>query len=166
MNIGFKINLLKGAIRPDDKGLEKLFIVFFCVFKLDEPMSLVERQVVAGTAQAYVKSMKGMAEFVDPLHKFCVSSEWKVRSANASQRQCAQFWQAASMATFGDYDYSKWEIPLEIVGRNHKDSSVKPHYKLISDRREFASAISSFLTKQMNYLRGLESSSLIGRKRM
>ena len=125
-------------------------------------MSLVERQVVAGTAQAYVKCVKGMTEFVDPLHQFCVGSEWEVRSANTSQRQCAQFWQAALMGTFGDY--SKWEIPLEIVGRNHKDSSVKPHYKLISDRREFASAISSFLTKQMNYLRGLESSLLIGRK--
>ena len=91
VNIGFKINLLNGSIRPDDKGLEKLFIVFFCVFKLVDPMSLVERQVVAGTAQAYVKCMKGMAEFVDPLHKFCVGSEWEVRSANATQRQCASF---------------------------------------------------------------------------
>ena len=45
VNIGFKINLSKGSIRPDDKGLEKLFIVFFCVFKLDEPMSLVEQSL-------------------------------------------------------------------------------------------------------------------------
>jgi len=145
VNIGFKINLLNGSIRPDDKGLEKLFIVFFCVFKLFDPMSLVERQVVAGTAQAYVKCMKGMAEFVDPLHKFCVGSEWEVRSANASQRQCAQFWQAALMGTFRDY--SKWEIPLEIVGRTHKDSKVKPHYKFISDSSELASAIFIYSNK-------------------
>ncbi len=139
VNIGFYIDLEKGTCRPDDKGLEKLFIAFMCIFKMDKPMTLVERQVVAGVAQAYCKCMKGMSEFVDPLHKFCVGSEFELRSANAAQRQCAQHWQAALMATFEDY--SKWELPLEIIGKFHKDSMVLPRYKFISDASELAAGI-------------------------
>ena len=33
-NIGFTIDLIKESVRPMDKGLEKLFIVFFCIFKI------------------------------------------------------------------------------------------------------------------------------------
>ena len=84
-NIGFTIDLIKESVRPMDKGLEKLFIVFFCIFKMSSPMSLRERQVVAGTAQAYCKCMKGMSEFIDPLHKFCVGTEFKFKKKTKKQ---------------------------------------------------------------------------------
>ena len=138
-NIGFTIDLIKESVRPMDKGLEKLFIVFFCIFKMSSPMSLRERQVVAGTAQAYCKCMKGMSEFIDPLHKFCVGTEFEKRTANASQRQCAQHWQAALLGTFEDY--SKWEVPIRIVGGCHTGSEVSPQYRFISDASEKAAGI-------------------------
>ena len=89
-NIGFRVNLLRESIRPEDKGLQKLFILFFVVFKPYDKMPLKHRQAVASTAQTYVNAMWGMWSMVAPLHQICKGTEFEWRAENSTQRQCAE----------------------------------------------------------------------------
>jgi hypothetical protein len=141
-NIGFRVNLSRESIRPEDKGLQKLFILFFVVFKPYDKMPLKHRQAIASTAQTYVNAMWGMWSMVAPLHQMCKGTEFEWRAANSTQRQCAEHWQAALMATFRDY--SLWEVPIRTLGLLHKTEGLKPHYSVMSDASELAAGLFIF----------------------
>jgi hypothetical protein len=141
-NIGFRVNLSRESIRPEDKGLQKLFILFFVVFKPYDKMPLKHRQAIASTAQTYVNAMWGMWRMVAPLHQMCKGTEFEWRAANSTQRQCAEHWQPALMATFRDY--SLWEVPIRSLGLLHKSEGLKPHYSVMSDASELAAGLFIF----------------------
>jgi hypothetical protein len=76
-------------MRPEDKGLQKLFILFFVVFKPYGKMPLKHRQAIASTAQTYVKAMWGMWCMVALLHQMCKGTEHEWRNATTMRRALA-----------------------------------------------------------------------------
>ena len=68
-NIGFRVMPLRESMRLEDKGLQKLFILFFVIFRPYDKMPLKHRQAIASTARTYAKAMWGMLCMVAPLHQ-------------------------------------------------------------------------------------------------
>ena len=70
--ICFEFNLVAGTLRPNQKGLHKLFLAF--LIDLDSVVPLKSRQRCASLIQRFAVVMRGMLPFVQPLHDWCTPS--------------------------------------------------------------------------------------------
>ena len=72
----------------------------------------------------------------------CKGKEHEWRAPNLTQRQCAEHWQAALMATF--HNHSLWEVPIRTLGLLHKEKVLAPDYCVMSDASELAAGLFIF----------------------
>jgi hypothetical protein len=100
--IGWTINLVDETIRPSDRGIKKLVVVFFSV-DCSIPVSLHLCQVLASLAQRYSLGVRGMRCFVQPLHrmvaKFKNNSFLKIKLSSAA-RFCIIMWKTVGLLLF------------------------------------------------------------------
>jgi hypothetical protein len=69
--LGWFVDLEMGLIRPSDKGIRKLMFAFFTVDLAMNRIPLQQCQMLASLAQRYSLALRGMKNFVTPLHSLC-----------------------------------------------------------------------------------------------
>ena len=68
--IGWHVDLVAETIRPNDKGIRKLYFVFFAILDLDaKNWPLVHVQIAASLAERYSMGIVGMRAFVTPFNR-------------------------------------------------------------------------------------------------
>jgi len=132
--IGWRINLYLATIRPNDKGIRKMFFVFFFLI---EPHSdfwpLQHVQIVASLAERYSMAIIGMRAFVDPFNKLlspsaASGSSLLKRRISASAKFALLIWRAVILVI--KLNPNALAVPLR---RLHVASDTRADYSFISD---------------------------------
>ena len=145
--IGFDFDLVRSSLRPNEKGLHKLFIAFFYI-DVESTVPLKARQRCASLVQRFAPVMRGMLPFVQPLHDWCSLSNDKSSSASrfhlsrtsTSTRFCIEIWRAVIMAAFRNPE--ALDVPLSFVAGLSRSVSVPSDYVAQTDASEMGACIS------------------------
>lgn len=69
--LGWFVDLGNGLVRPNDRAIRKLMFAFFTVDLKAKRWPLQQCQMLASLAQRYSLALRGMHNFVQPLHSLC-----------------------------------------------------------------------------------------------
>ena len=100
--IGWRVDLNKESIRPNDKGLRKLFFVLFAVIDKDAKYwPLVHVQVLSSLFERYSMAIMGMRAYIDPINRILTHdpnmNPNTPRKVSAAARFCVVIWRAISL---------------------------------------------------------------------
>ena len=145
--IGFDFDLVQSSLRPNEKGLHKLFIAFFYI-DIGSTVPLKARQRCASLVQRFAPVMRGMLPFVQPLHDWCSPSKSSSSSANrfllshttTSTRFCIEIWRVVIMAAFRNP--AVLDVPLSFVAGLSRSVSLPPDYVAQTDASEMGACVS------------------------
>ena len=131
--IGWHVNLISATIRPNDKGIRKLYFVFFAILNLEANYwPLVHVQVAASLAERYSMGIIGMRAFVTPFNKLLSKSPDAAPSMKRHISPPAKFavliWRAVSLILIGDSN--ALAVPLR---RLNPSEVIMADYQSISD---------------------------------
>jgi hypothetical protein len=131
--IGWRIDLSRESIRPNDKGLRKLFFVLFVVIDSEaKHWPLVHIQVLSSLFERYSMAIVGMRAFVTPLYAL-LSHDPNAdpnckRRVSAAARFCVVMWRAVSLIMIMDPD--ALSVPIRSV---EESFSMSPDYRTTTD---------------------------------
>ena len=131
--IGWRIDILKESIRPNDKGIRKLFFVLFVVINNEaEHWPLVHLQVLSSLFERYSMAIVGMRAFVTPLYAL-MSHNPKAdpsskRRISAAAKFCVVIWRAVTLIMLVSPD--ALSVPIRSVVESF---SMSPDYRTTSD---------------------------------
>jgi len=95
--IGWTVDFIKETLRPNDKGIRKLFFVFFTQVDLSAkalwPLKL--RQTMASLSERYSQGVIGMDPFVHPLNESTRGGG--VRKPSSAARHAVVMWRAMTL---------------------------------------------------------------------
>jgi len=145
--IGFDFDLVAGTLRPNQKGLHKLFLAFFGI-DLDSFVPLKSRQRCASLVQRFAVVMRGMLPFVQPLHDWCTPSKplqsrlsrFSLCHTTAAVRFCVEIWRVVILTSFRNP--SVLNVPLTFVAGLFRTASSLPDYLVQTDASEMGACIS------------------------
>lgn len=117
--IGWVLDLLRGLIYPNDKGIKKLVGVFFAVDIVGR-VSCKTLQVMASLASRYSLAILGMRPFVQSF--FAESAHGKPRFLSAESRNSILVWRAVSLVLLSNP--RALAVPLAFLRRGHSPTHV------------------------------------------
>jgi len=133
--LGWFVDLQLGLIRPSDKAIRKLMFAFFTVDLTAKRLPLQQCQMLASLAQRYSLALRGMGNFVTPLHSLCgfdldVKPQgrhvWRRLSSQA--RLAIEMWRMVAISLY--VDPMLLAVPIMSLCRL---STMPPDYYIISD---------------------------------
>ena len=100
--IGWRVDLVKESIRPNDKGIRKLFLVLFVVIDNEaKSWPLVHVQVLSSLFERYSMAIMGMRAFITPINNLLSHNPNmhpnKPRKVSATARFCVVMWRAVTL---------------------------------------------------------------------
>jgi len=132
--IGWRVDFALATVRPNDKGIRKMFFVFFVLVDSDQaywPLNHV--QIVASLAERYSVAIIGMRAFVDPFNKLltpkaALASSLSKRKISAAAKFSLLVWRAVILIIKLDPDALL--VPLRNLVF---DKNLRADYTFISD---------------------------------
>jgi hypothetical protein len=107
--LGWFVDLQLGVVRPSDKGIRKLMFAFFTVDITVDRIPLQQCQMLASLAQRYSLALRGMGNFVTPLHSLCgfdltstPQNKHSLRRMSSQARLAIEMWRMAAVSLFVD----------------------------------------------------------------
>jgi len=136
--IGWYLNLTAGTIRPNDRGIRKLALVFMTIDITTKhtrwPLQLC--QVASSLAERYSTGIIAMRPFVEPFHALTRKAAGDTTPDIASSRKVSSLakmaviiWRAVIVIMLSDPD--RLAVPLTAMSAKHKDRS--PTHSVITD---------------------------------
>ena len=103
--LGWFVDLEMKCIRPNDKAIRKLMFAFFTVDLRAKRWPLQQCQMLASLAQRYSLALRGMHNFVQPLHSLCGgpskiesgSSTLTWRNVSSQAKFAVEMWRMAAI---------------------------------------------------------------------
>jgi len=139
-SLGFDVNFSTLKIRPNDRAIKKLMLIFFSVdVQIAQPKQTWE--IMASLAVRYSKVLRGMTLFVAPLHHqiaLCNKTVSGYKHASSAVRFCVEMWRIAIMLLF--YHREIMAVSFSTFIRGLKPMS--PQFQFKSDASEFGIAAS------------------------
>ena len=133
--MGWFVDLQLGVIRPSDKGIRKLMFAFFTVDLQATRLPLQQCQMLASLAQRYSLALRGMKNFVSPLHSLCgfdLNSKpqgrhtWRRLTSQA--RMAIEMWRMVAISLY--IDPLLLAVPIVSLCRLN---TAPPDYYVVSD---------------------------------
>ena len=132
--IGWRIDLIRETIRPNDKGIRKMFFTFFFLIQSHEKYwPLQHVQIIASLTERYSLAIIGMRAFVDPFNKLLshsasLGADKSHRRISASARFALLIWRAVILII--KLNPNALSVPLR---RLHKSYTTRADYSFVSD---------------------------------
>ena len=133
--LGWFVDLDNGLVRPNDRATRKLMFAFFTVDMKAKRWPLQQCQMLASLAQRYSLALRGMHNFVQPLHSLCglkgqdtshARHAW--RNVSSQAKFAVEMWRMVAICLYVD--------PLSLAVPIASLCSVglaSPDYYVISD---------------------------------
>ena len=127
--IGWRMNIKKQTIQPNDKGIRKLTFIFFA-FNADEPQPQRLFQILSSLAERYSSGLRNLRPFVYPLQNMLKASGdgHQRRIASSQARFCIEVWRIVCVMLF--LDKHSLSVSFNQVIR---DYSKRCKYTVITD---------------------------------
>ena len=133
--VGWKINFEQESLRINDKGVDKLFFVFFLVDE-SRPLNLRMYQLMASLAERYSHGLRCMRPFVSSFNKMIgrfetkTSKSFRLIKPDSQTKFCIEMWRVVSLLLWRNRE--AFCVPLRSISRLY--SSFPPHGLIISDK--------------------------------